>query len=119
MARISMEIALKEKALAIVTGEALSQVASQTLHNLNCVNDVYKLPVFRPLIGFDKNEIIEKAKQIGTFEASIGKEIDCCHLFSPSHPETKGKPDIIINDERFVFEKIDNDFSYEVEIVDI
>jgi thiamine biosynthesis protein ThiI len=118
MAKIAMEIAEKEKALAIITGEALSQVASQTLDNLNCVNDVYKLPVFRPLIGFDKNEIIEKAKQIGTYETSIGKEIDCCHLFSPSHPETKGKPHIIKADEEFVFEKLD-EFSYEVDILKI
>jgi thiamine biosynthesis protein ThiI len=119
MAKIAMEIAKKNNALAIVTGEALSQVASQTLHNLNSVNDVYSLPVFRPLIGFDKNEIIEKAKIIGTYETSIGKEIDCCHLFSPSHPETKGKPDIIIEDEKFVFNKINNEFDYDVEIIEI
>lgn len=119
MAKISMEIALEEGALGIVTGEAMSQVASQTLQNLNCVNDIYTLPVFRPLIGFDKNEIIEKAKQIDTFETSIRPEVDCCQLFSPSHPETKGKPEIIIQDEEKVLKTFEGEFPYEVEVIRI
>lgn len=119
MARISMEIALKEKALGIVTGEALSQVASQTIHNLNCVNDIYTLPAFRPLIGFDKVEIIERAQKIGTFDTSIRPEVDCCQLFSPSHPETKGKPQIILADETHVLKTFDGEFPYEVDIIEI
>lgn len=115
MARISMEIARQENALGIITGEAMSQVASQTLQNLNCVDSLYELPVYRPLIGFDKVEIIDRAQQIGTFTSSIRPEVDCCQLFSPSHPETKGKPDIIAADEEKVLNALNGEFPYEVE----
>jgi thiamine biosynthesis protein ThiI len=119
MGKIASEIAEKEQAGAIITGEALSQVASQTLENIICVNEVFKLPVFRPLIGFDKYEIIEKAKMIGTYDISIQPEIDCCHLFSPSHPETKGKLEKILEEEKKVMIHFDNKLKYEIEKVKI
>ena len=97
MYRIANEIAEKEKAKAIITGEALAQVASQTLSNLNVENYVSKLPVLRPLIGLDKEEIIEIAKKIGTYEISIMKEKGCqsvktramCCYATPEYPATR------------------------------
>ncbi len=90
MLRIAEKIAHKEKAKAIVSGENLGQVASQTLENLSLINQTTNLLILRPLIGMDKNEIIEKAKEIGTFEISILPHQDCCSRFLPKHPETKG-----------------------------
>ncbi len=119
MGKISSEIAVKEDANAIITGEALSQVASQTIENINCVNAVFKLPVFRPLIGFDKYEIINIAKKIGTFNISILPETDCCHIFSPSHPETRGNLEKIIEAETEVMHHFDNNLEYEFEVVKI
>lgn len=91
MLRIAEEIARKEGALAMVTGENLGQVASQTLENIKAIEEAVNLPVFRPLIGFDKQEIINKAKEIGTYEISILAHQDCCSLFVPKHPETRAK----------------------------
>lgn len=83
-------IALKNKSLALITGESLGQVASQTLHALGVTNEVMEtLPVFRPLIGMDKNEIVNIARKIGTFETSILPYEDCCTVFTPKHPTTK------------------------------
>lgn len=87
MYRAAQLIAGKEKAKAIVTGESLGQVASQTIENLMVIDSVAKIPVFRPLIGYDKEEIITLAKEIGTYEASI-MPANCC-LGPPLHPETK------------------------------
>lgn len=89
MFKISEIIAEKEKALALVTGDSLSQVASQTLENIRTIDEATKLPVFRPLIGMDKNEIINLAKKIGTYEISIIAHQDCCSRFMPKNPETK------------------------------
>ncbi|MBE6469586.1 MAG: tRNA 4-thiouridine(8) synthase ThiI [Coriobacteriaceae bacterium] len=80
-----------EGAKAIVTGESLGQVASQTLENIMAVNEVVDLPVFRPLIGSDKQEIIERAEQIGTYEISTQTAPDCCTLFMPRRPETHAR----------------------------
>ena len=91
MMRISQHIARKEGALGLVTGESLGQVASQTLENLLVTNSVVSLPVYRPLIGMDKQEIIEEARKIGTYDISIQPYGDCCSLFVPKHPETKAK----------------------------
>lgn len=93
MFRIAQEIAKKEKALALITGESLGQVASQTLHNIKAVSGGLELPILRPLIGFDKDEIIERAKAIGTYDISIRPYEDCCSRFVPRHPETRAKPD--------------------------
>jgi thiamine biosynthesis protein ThiI len=89
MMRIAAELALKERAGALVTGESLGQVASQTLENLMVINDAAPLLVLRPLIGMDKQEIIDQAKRIGTYEISILPDQDCCQLFVPKHPATK------------------------------
>ena len=83
-------IALKNRSLALITGESLGQVASQTIHALGVTNDCMEtLPVFRPLIGMDKNEIVDIARKIGTFETSILPYEDCCTVFTPKHPTTK------------------------------
>ena len=95
MMRIA-EILAKEKGIgAIITGESLGQVASQTLESITSTNSVVTLPVFRPLIGFDKDEIIEVAKRIGTFETSILPYEDCCTVFLPRNPVTRPKLHIV------------------------
>ncbi len=88
MFRVAQGIARIEKAKALVTGESLGQVASQTLDNIAAVNAVVDMPVLRPLIGSDKLEIIDVAKQLGTFEISSRPADDCCTLFMPRSPET-------------------------------
>ncbi len=88
MMRIAEIIARKENAKALVTGENLSQVSSQTPSNLASIEEVTAMPILRPLIGFDKQEIINKAIQIGTYETSIEPHEDCCSLFVPQHPAT-------------------------------
>ena len=92
MLRIAQVIAKKENFLALVTGESLGQVASQTIENISVINQVVDLPVFRPLIGFDKEEIIKIAKEINTYEISILPDQDCCSRFLPKHPATKARP---------------------------
>ena len=87
MLRIAESLAIRKKALALVTGDSLGQVASQTLENLRAVSAVAGLPVFRPLIGTDKEEITTTAREIGTYEISILPDADCCTMFVPRHPE--------------------------------
>ncbi len=99
MMRITQRIAEIEKAKSLITGESLGQVASQTQESLAVTNDVVHMPVFRPLIGLDKVEIVEIAQQIGTFETSILPYEDCCTIFVPKHPETKPKVDKIRESE--------------------
>ena len=91
MFTVANELAWREHAKAIVTGESLGQVASQTMDNIAVVDAVAKYPVFRPLIGTDKTEIIEQAKQLGTYELSIHACADCCTLFLPDSPETHAR----------------------------
>lgn len=91
MFRVAEEIARREKAGALVTGESLGQVASQTLDNIRCTDAVVERPVFRPLIGTDKIEIIREATLLGTFEISSQDAPDCCTLFMPRNPETHAK----------------------------
>ncbi len=86
MMRIGEHIARLENARALVTGESLGQVASQTLQNLAAIEEAVRMPILRPLIGMDKDEIIEGAKRLGTFEISIEPDQDCCSLFVPKHP---------------------------------
>ena len=95
MYAVTERLAALEGAKAIVTGESLGQVASQTLENIMAVNEVVDLPVFRPLIGSDKQEIIARAKQIGTYEISTQVAPDCCTLFMPRRPETHAKLDAV------------------------
>lgn len=93
MYAVAERIAQLEGAKALVTGESLGQVASQTLENIMAVNEVIDIPVFRPLIGSDKQEIIARAEQIGTYDISTQTAPDCCTLFMPRRPETHAKLD--------------------------
>jgi thiamine biosynthesis protein ThiI len=86
MMRITNMLAKEHNCKAIVTGESLSQVASQTLESLAFTDSISDLPVFRPLIGMDKGEIVSISKEIGTYETSILPYEDCCTIFSPKHP---------------------------------
>ncbi len=95
MMRIAENIAKKNSCGTIITGESLGQVASQTLESITVTNSVVKLPVFRPLIGMDKTEIIDVAKQIDTFETSILPYEDCCTVFLPKYPVIKPKIEVI------------------------
>ena len=89
MVRIAERLARRCGALALVTGDSLGQVASQTLHNLACIDAAGELPILRPLIGMDKLEITAQAEAIDTFEISIEPDADCCTLFVPRHPGTR------------------------------
>jgi thiamine biosynthesis protein ThiI len=91
MLRIGEAIARKEKARALVTGESLGQVASQTLDNMAVIEQAARLPILRPLVGMDKQEIIDQARRIGTFDISAIPDQDCCQLFVPKHPATKAR----------------------------
>lgn len=91
MLKLAQEIALNEGAGGLLTGESLGQVASQTLENLSVINESVFLPVFRPLIGFDKQEIVDLGKDIGTYPISIKPQEDCCSLFIPKQPTTRGR----------------------------
>ena len=95
MYAVAERIARLEGAKALVTGESLGQVASQTLENIMAVDEVVELPVFRPLIGSDKQEIIDRARQIGTYDISVSEAPDCCTLFMPRRPETHAKMDAV------------------------
>jgi len=91
MLRIAETIARREKAKALVTGESLGQVASQTLENMAVIQQAATLPILRPLVGMDKQEIIDQARRIGTFDISSIPDQDCCQLFVPKHPATKAE----------------------------
>jgi thiamine biosynthesis protein ThiI len=91
MIRIAEAIASQEKGKGLVTGESLGQVASQTLENLAVIENTASLPILRPLVGMDKQEIIDQARKIGTFEISTIPDQDCCQLFVPRHPATKAR----------------------------
>ncbi|HIU43157.1 MAG TPA: tRNA 4-thiouridine(8) synthase ThiI [Candidatus Ventrousia excrementavium] len=89
MMRLAERVARHQGCKALITGESLGQVASQTIESLNATGSVCHMPVFRPLIGMDKEEIVVRARQIGTFETSILPYEDCCTVFTPRHPQTK------------------------------
>jgi thiamine biosynthesis protein ThiI len=91
MMRIAEAIAADHKARALVTGEVVGQVASQTLENMHHINSVVRLPVLRPLIGMDKEEITAEAQRLGTYPISIIPDQDCCTLFTPRHPATRAR----------------------------
>ena len=100
MVRIAGELALANRCWALVTGDSLGQVASQTPENLAVVEEAAELPLLRPLIGMDKLEITDQAQRIGTFTTSIEPDQDCCSLFVPRHPSTKTRIDDIRRIER-------------------
>jgi len=92
MMQIAERIARNNRALALVTGEVVGQVASQTLENMATIGSVVTLPVLRPLVGMDKEEITAEAIRLGTYPVSIIPDQDCCTLFTPKHPATKARP---------------------------
>lgn len=107
MMKIAERIAKESDCLGLITGESIGQVASQTVQSLAVTNEVCTLPVFRPLIGFDKMEIVEVSEKIGTYETSILPYEDCCTIFVAKHPVTKPNLNIIKRHEQNLEEKID------------
>ena len=114
MMRIAEGLAEKKGSLALITGESLGQVASQTLPALACTQEVIKMPILRPLIGMDKNEIIKISRDIDTFDISIEPYEDCCTVFTPKHPKTRPTPEqcaaaeAVIDIDTLVAEAIEN-----------
>ncbi|HHU49719.1 MAG: tRNA uracil 4-sulfurtransferase ThiI [Caldicoprobacterales bacterium] len=114
MMKIAEEIARREGAAALITGESIGQVASQTLEGLVVTNHAVSIPVFRPLIGFDKIDIMNLAQTIGTYETSILPYEDCCTVFTPRHPVTHPrldkilKSEMLINGDELIQEALDN-----------
>ena len=107
MMKIAEDIAKKTECLGLITGESIGQVASQTMNSLIATNEVCELPVYRPLIGFDKQEIVEVSEKIGTYETSILPYEDCCTIFVAKHPVTKPNVKVIRRHEHNLDEKID------------
>jgi len=120
MFRIAEIIAHKEKARAIVTGESLGQVASQTLDNIAAIGEVSSMPILRPLIGLDKLEIINLAKRYGTYDISILPDQDCCSLFLPRSPATKAKTQFVeAEEENLAVDKLIQDAINSIHIIKI
>ncbi|MCI6886639.1 MAG: tRNA 4-thiouridine(8) synthase ThiI [Lachnospiraceae bacterium] len=119
MMKIAEEIAKKTDALALITGESIGQVASQTVQSLAATNEVCTMPVFRPLIGFDKQEIIDISEKIGTFETSIQPYEDCCTIFVAKHPVIKPNINIIHKSELNLQEKIDEMVKTAIETAEV
>lgn len=95
MMRIAEILAKKDGAQALITGESIGQVASQTMEALGCTDEVVSMPVFRPCVGMDKSEIIERAEKIGTMETSSLPYEDCCTVFTPKHPATHPRKELV------------------------
>ena len=114
MMRIAQKIANEKGCDALITGENIGQVASQTMKAIVTTNEVVDIPIFRPLIGMDKNDIVNIAKKIGTYETSILPYEDCCTIFVPKHPETKPRVEKIresethLDIEKIISECLDN-----------
>ena len=100
MLKIAEKIAKKENCHALVTGESLGQVSSQTLPNIKIIEEEVKIPILRPLIGWDKEEIIKLAEEMGSFKISIKPQEDCCTLFVPKHQTAEGRIETIKELER-------------------
>ena len=107
MMRIAEHFSKKDGCLGLITGESIGQVASQTMQSLAATNDVCTVPVYRPVIGFDKQEIVDIAEKIGTYETSIQPFEDCCTIFVAKHPVTKPNVDVIRRSEEKLAEKIE------------
>ncbi len=107
MMKIAQKLAEENGALGLITGESIGQVASQTIYSLYATNEVCTMPVFRPLIGFDKQDIVDIALKIGTYETSIQPYEDCCTIFVAKHPVTKPNLKVIKHSEENLEEKID------------
>ena len=107
MMKIAERFAGEDGSMALVTGESIGQVASQTIQSLVCTDDAASMPVFRPLIGFDKQDIIDLSLKIGTYDTSIQPFEDCCTIFVAKHPVTKPRLDIIKKSEERLKDNID------------
>jgi thiamine biosynthesis protein ThiI len=107
MMKIAEHFAKEDNCLGLITGESIGQVASQTMHSLAATNEVCTMPVYRPLIGFDKQEIVEVSEKIGTYETSILPYEDCCTIFVAKHPVTKPNINIIKRSEEKLADVID------------
>lgn len=120
MMRISEKIAIKNSSKALVTGECVGQVASQTLSALDVTNAVIDMPVLQPLIGMDKIEVINRAEQIGTYETSILPYEDCCTVFTPKHPTINPKRSSIEKTEKVLdIEKLEAEALAGVELIEV
>lgn len=119
MMKIAEELAKKDGCLGLITGESIGQVASQTVHSLAVTNEVCTLPVFRPVIGFDKQEIVDISQKIGTYETSIEPYEDCCTIFVAKHPVTKPNLEIIRKSEKKLEEKIDEMMKQAIETAEV
>ena len=119
MMRIAEHFAKKDDCLGMITGESIGQVASQTMQSLAATNDVCTLPVYRPVIGFDKRDIVEIAEKIDTFETSIQPFEDCCTIFVAKHPVTKPNIEVIRRSEEKLAEKIDEMMKTSIETAEI
>ena len=115
MMKIAEDLAKANNCQALVTGESLGQVASQTIYALGVTNEVCTLPVFRPLIGFDKQDIIDISEKINTFETSILPFEDCCTIFVAKHPVTKPNLEIIKRHEESLNDNIDELYKKAIE----
>jgi len=119
MMRIAEHFAKEDGCLGLITGESIGQVASQTMQSLAATNDVCTLPVYRPVIGFDKKDIVDIAHKIDTFETSIQPFEDCCTIFVAKHPVTRPNIDVIRRSEERLAEKIDEMMKEAIESVEI
>jgi tRNA uracil 4-sulfurtransferase len=120
MMKIAERIAAEKNAQALISGESMGQVASQTIQSLAVTNDAVNIPVFRPLIGLDKNEVIEISRKINTFETSILPYEDCCTVFVPKHPKTKPRlPDILRSENRIEWEEFIKDALSNLETISV
>lgn len=119
MMRIAEHFAKKDVCLGLITGESIGQVASQTMQSLAATNAVCTLPVYRPLIGFDKKEIVEISEKIDTYETSILPYEDCCTIFVAKHPVTKPNVDRIAKSELNLEEKIDELMQTAIETAEV
>ena len=118
MARIAEKIAVSTDSKALITGESIGQVASQTMESLAVTNHGLDLPIFRPLIGFDKDEIVQIARKIDTFETSIEPYEDCCTVFVAKHPKTKPRlEDIQKSESNFDFAPLIEKAVLETEVI--
>jgi len=106
MMKIASHVAKENDCGALITGESVAQVASQTIHAIACTDVASELPVLRPVIGMDKDEIVKIAYKIDTFETSILPYEDCCTVFTPKHPKTKPRLESVLEAEKAVDETL-------------
>lgn len=118
MMKIAQDLAEQSGCMGLITGESIGQVASQTIQSLYCTNEVCTMPVFRPVIGFDKQEIIDLSEKIGTYETSIQPFEDCCTIFVAKHPVTKPNLNVIKKDEKLLDDCIEELYKKAIDTVE-